>query len=783
MLEDSQAPVLLTQQRLAASSSTSPVKIVCIDTEWETISREMTSNPNRSATPENLAYVIYTSGSTGKPKGVQITHRNAARLFSATEGLYHFSAHDVWTLFHSIAFDFSVWELWGALLYGGRLVVVPYLVSREPEAFYDLLAREGITVLNQTPSAFYQLIRLEQQQDTKNLDLRLVIFGGEALDLQALKPWFDQHGDERPQLVNMYGITETSVHVTYRPLRRKDLDEAPGSPIGVPLADLQVYVLDHCQQPVPVGVPGEMYVGGAGVARGYLNRPELTVQRFLEDPFSGRPGARLYRSGDLARRLPSGASCTSAVWTTRSRYVASASNWARSRRASNVIRTSARAWSWPRKKQTATNASWPMSFPSLAGLSSAGLAPVPQGAFAGLHAPFGDRSASRATADSPRQGRSLGLGHPPNPPFARGGWGGAERQEPSACLAPRNAIEARVCRLWEELLGARSIGVQADFFDAGGNSLLAVQFLSRLEQEIGKKLSLVTFLQAPTIEAVAACIRSEKWEDPKEQVFPLRPGNAKLPLLLVDAGPFLLPLVRSLGSNQRVLGVALPELSVLPEKFTVKDIAANLVEALHKSQVPGPYCLAGWSQAGVIAYEMAQQLRSLGHEVALLILLDTNSPEYLRSFSGWKNLPARLYIWHEKVFYHFSKLRGMPLPKAWRYFRERMQRFQAERNTRQRGLQTENGGVLESWKVQYLAASDYEPEPCDWPVVLIRSSVLQTGWFRDPLLGWGKFAQGGLQLFEMLGEHDAMFLEPDVGRLCSILQQCLQRTTAAKSRG
>src|SRR5262249_25742944 len=149
-------------------------------------------------------------------------------------------------------------------------------------------------------------IRLEQEKGISNLDLRLVIFGGEALDLQALKPWFDRHGDDRPQLVNMYGITETTVHVSYRPLGRKDLDEAFGNPNGVPIADLQVYVLDSYQQPVPPGVPGEMYVGGAGLARGYLNRPELTAEGFLEDPFSGRPGARLYRSGDTARRLASG---------------------------------------------------------------------------------------------------------------------------------------------------------------------------------------------------------------------------------------------------------------------------------------------------------------------------------------------------------------------------------------------------------------------------------------------------------------------------------------------
>ena len=210
--------------------------------------------------------MIYTSGSTGTPKGTLVTHHNVVRLMRATEPWYHFNKHDVWTLFHSHAFDFSVWEIWGALLYGGRLVVVPYLTSRSPEEFYQLLVAEQVTVLNQTPSAFKQLIQAETRIGVSpNLALRFVIFGGEALHMQSLKPWFDHHGDVRPQLVNMYGITETTVHVTYRPVYATDLQS--GSVIGVPIPDLQIYILDPHRHPVPIGVVGEIYVGGAGVAR------------------------------------------------------------------------------------------------------------------------------------------------------------------------------------------------------------------------------------------------------------------------------------------------------------------------------------------------------------------------------------------------------------------------------------------------------------------------------------------------------------------------------------
>ncbi|MBB5857515.1 non-ribosomal peptide synthase/polyketide synthase [Amycolatopsis umgeniensis] len=246
--------------------------------------------PRVRVEPDNAAYVIYTSGSTGVPKGVLIPHANVTRLFSSTEHWFGFGEQDVWTLFHSYAFDFSVWELWGALLHGGRLVVVPQDAVREPEDFLALLADQRVTVLNQTPSAFYRLSALPSPE----LSLRYVIFGGEALDPARLAEWYRRHPDG-PRLVNMYGITETTVHVTHRALR------ADGTAtVGVPIPDLRTYVLDAGLAPVPPGVTGELYVAGAGLARGYLDRPGLTASRFVADPF-GAPGTRMYRSGDLLR--------------------------------------------------------------------------------------------------------------------------------------------------------------------------------------------------------------------------------------------------------------------------------------------------------------------------------------------------------------------------------------------------------------------------------------------------------------------------------------------------
>ncbi|RKZ59825.1 MAG: non-ribosomal peptide synthetase, partial [Candidatus Parabeggiatoa sp. nov. 3] len=306
MLDDAQVPVLLTQSSLKEKLPETQALVVCLDAEAETFSQYRSENVASGVGPENLAYVIYTSGSTGKPKGVLVRHFNVARLFTATQSWFHFHERDVWTFFHSYAFDFSVWELWGALLYGGSLVVVPYWISRSPEAFYELLKTKGVTVLNQTPSAFRQLMTAEDQKGNRSdLNLRLVIFGGEALEFQSLTPWFERHGDQIPQLVNMYGITETTVHVTYRPLTLADLN-SQGSLIGFPIPDLQAYMLDSHLQPTPIGIPGELHIGGAGLARGYLNRPELTAEKFIKNPFSDDPNSRLYKTGDLARYLPDG---------------------------------------------------------------------------------------------------------------------------------------------------------------------------------------------------------------------------------------------------------------------------------------------------------------------------------------------------------------------------------------------------------------------------------------------------------------------------------------------
>ncbi|MDZ7929689.1 MAG: amino acid adenylation domain-containing protein [Rhodococcus sp. (in: high G+C Gram-positive bacteria)] len=297
ILDDSRpACVLVTHDTiLAVPAEGMEVLLVDDQSVWDRGDAPLPMVPNA---PDSGAYVIYTSGSTGKPKGVTVSHRSVMALFAGTETAFEFGSADVWTMFHSYAFDFSVWELWGPLRSGGRLVVVDQEVTRDPERLRTLLSSEGITVLNQTPAAFYSLIDADREATTP-LSLRYIIFGGEALDLRRLAPWYDRHADGAPQLVNMYGITETCVHVTFRFLRSEDAT-AGASMIGVPIPGLSVFVLDQYLEPVAPGVVGEMYVSGAQLAQGYLGRAGLSASRFVADPFGGS-GGRLYRSGDLAR--------------------------------------------------------------------------------------------------------------------------------------------------------------------------------------------------------------------------------------------------------------------------------------------------------------------------------------------------------------------------------------------------------------------------------------------------------------------------------------------------
>ncbi|HET7233067.1 MAG TPA: amino acid adenylation domain-containing protein [Longimicrobium sp.] len=454
------------------------------------------SDPEVLVGPENLAYVIYTSGSTGRPKGVGVTHANVLRLFAATDESFGFGERDVWTLFHSFAFDFSVWEIWGALLHGGRLVVVPPDATRDPAAFRALLARERVTVLNQTPSAFRALAQADEREPDPLEALRLVVFGGEALVYAGLRAWLDRYGPARPRLVNMYGITETTVHVTQHRVAAAEVRApAPGSGIGVPLADLRVYLLGAHGAPVPAGVPGELYVGGAGVARGYLGRPGLTAQRFVPDPFSGDAGARLYRSGDLARWRVDGTL----------EYLG---------RIDQQVKVRGFRVELGEVEQAL------LANP---GVAQAAVLVQGEGDGAVLAAyvvPAGgelDSGELRAHLRDTLPGHAVPaviavldrLPLTPNGKLDRRALATLEHAaDAGRFVAPRTPTEEVLAGIWAEVLRLPRVGATDDFFEVGGHSLLATRVATRVREVFGVELPVRALFEGPTVAELADAVEA-----------------------------------------------------------------------------------------------------------------------------------------------------------------------------------------------------------------------------------------------------------------------------------
>jgi amino acid adenylation domain-containing protein len=500
-LADAGAPILLAEESLHERLPAGAARVVGLHAlaGGEEVAGEVPPPAARAVPgdPGDLAYVIYTSGSTGRPKGVEVSHANAARLFAVIRQAFAFGPDDVWTLFHSIAFDFSVWELWGALAFGGRLVVVPGETARSPEAFYELLRRERVTVLSQTPSAFRQLLWAEESALARGeamvADLRLVVFGGEALDPASLSPWFERHGEERPLLVNMYGITETTVHTTWRRLRRSDLAQ-PGSAIGRPLSDLSLHLLDGGGRPVPIGVPGEIHVGGAGVARGYLARPALTAERFVPDPFvDGVGGQRLYRSGDLARWRRDG----------DLEYLGRIDRQVKVRGFRielGEIEAALAEHPGVRAAAVVAREDRPGDVRLVGYVSpAAGPDPSPQTLAAFLAERLPGYMVPAAwvlldrlplTANGKVDRAAL-----PVP---------SERGEGGAYVAPRSPVEQVLAGIWEEVLELQRVGVEDDFFALGGHSLVAAQVTSRVLTAFSVELPLRVLFERPTVAGLAA---------------------------------------------------------------------------------------------------------------------------------------------------------------------------------------------------------------------------------------------------------------------------------------
>lgn len=612
MLEDTQMPLLLTEKALSSRLPKGARKI-CLDSEWKTISHESPGAPEGIATTsENLAYVIYTSGSTGKPKGVCVPHRGIVRLLFNTNYVQLEAADRIAQVSNS-SFDAATFEVWGALLHGGQLVGLHQDVLLSPRDFASQLRENRITTLFLTTALFNQVAA-----DVPDAfrPLKQVFFGGEACDPRAVKDILHHGAPQR--LVHVYGPTETTTFASWFEVQ----NVPPGAttlPIGRPISNTTFYVLDQNLQLVPVGAPGELFIGGAGVACGYHNRPELTQAKFIRNPFSDNPKDVLYRTGDLVRFLPEGdveflgrvdnqvkirgfrieleeiESALQRHPAVREAVVLARDDQNSKRLVAYIVSQREQEFSVDDLRQFLKTKLPEFMIPS---------------AFVHLdNLPI--------TANGKIDRRALPAPDNANLPT---------RQN----IAPRNNLENQLRKIWESVLGVQPIGIRDNFFELGGHSLLAVRLFTQIEQKLGLKLPLSTLFQAPTIEQLAPIISTKTWSAPGASLVEIQPNGTKLPIFWLHTlggggggGLFAYRKVAEyLGSDQPSYGLVTP-----PNPFTrIEDMAAHYINEMRTIQPSGPYHLGGYCFGGVIAFEMARQLADKGFKVGMLALIESMPP-------------------------------------------------------------------------------------------------------------------------------------------------------------
>jgi amino acid adenylation domain-containing protein len=767
MLADLQTPVLLCRSRTVADGLPHYTGRVLPVDEWHQITADQSpENPVSAVEPDNLAYVLYTSGSTGQPKGVLIPHRALVNYLTWCTTAYAADQGRGSPVHTPIGFDLTITSLFPPLLTGRSAV----LVREDPtlEALTAALRAGDFSLVKLTP-AHLEALSHKLPSEQSGLLTRMFVIGGEALLGETLGYWRKQNPGVR--LINEYGPTEATVGCCVYEIPAGTVP-ASAIPIGRPIANVRLYVLDGNLQPVPIGVPGELYIAGDGLALGYHRRPELTAERFIQDPFSSEPDARMYKTGDLVRYRPDGnlvflgrlddqvkirgfrvelneigAALVGHPGIREATVIASEGSPGDRRLVAYVV---------PRQASTLTEQQ----------VRSFLKQKLPDHM---LPARYVFLDSLPLTSNGKVDRRAL------PPPGQRD----ENRAEPLD--APRDAFELQLVKVWEEVLRAKPIGIKEDFFELGGNSLLAIRMLARLEKALSMKITLATLMFAPTIERLAGLLR-----DPdslkRPQVFGIQPDGFRPPFFCVGAGPLFRTLANRLGSDQPFLGVPLPDINALPAPYCLEDIAAHCVQTLLQVQPEGPYFLGGWSDAGVMAYEMAQQLQDRGETVALVVLFDAENqahrPDVSSSFesarmrihflSQWLKLQCRA-LWSVKpqelaghvrrrLAFRLAWLKGLAWGMAYRIHLRAGWSF--------------HHGLHNIEYVSVFASKNYQPRPYDGRVLLFRRTNRPTGQYRDPEYGWGGLGSR-LEIHEVPGNHIDMFLDPNVHVMADKLRACL----------
>ena len=803
MLEDMHALVLVTDERLREFLPVQHEKVICLDTGWEQVARESKENPVSKAAAHNLAYIIYTSGSTGHPKGVAIEHQQLLDYLNSICQELKLTDHASFATVSTFSADLGNTSIFPALCSGGALHVISQERAGNPDALGDYFQRHSIDCLKIVPSHLSAL--LESSRPKNILPRQWLVLGGEACSWDLIRQIEDLRGT--CQILSHYGPTEATVGVlTYKVRSNGSARPTKNVPLGRPLANDKIYLLNSCLKPVSIWMQGELYIGGSGLARCYMNHPAGTAEKFLPDPFSTEPGSRLYKSGDLARFLPD----TNIEFLGRVDHQVKINGY---RIEPGEIEVALRQH--PLIKET-------LVFPreDASGKTRLVVYLVPH------------EEHELDTSDFPIFLRKqLPEYMVPSafvllktiPLTANGKIDYAALPEPdqtirkakAAFVGPRDQLEQQIVEIWQETLGIPVIGVRDNFFELGGHSLLAVRLVALIKRQLGLTLPLAALFRGATVEDLANLLRQEEEAPVWSPLVAIQPHGSKRPLFCVHPSGGLVfsygALSNHLGKDQPFYGFQARGVDGEQDPHrSIEEMAADYIEALRSVQPAGPYSLGGWSMGGLIAFDMARQLQEQGEQIKLLALMDTRIPN---------RFSRKAPIDELDLMVGFGLLLGLSaeqLRLSWSHLMELQPEEQLNylvENATDAGITlgkdlTHLQYLFDVVKTHVQARKNYLPKPYSGRITLLyaaqpfssaptRSRVVNTlrgssylakafrgvvKTFLDPTMGWGKIASEGVDLYQVPGNHFTMIREPNVHVLAERLRVCLDESSTKVMR-
>ncbi|MBD6620400.1 amino acid adenylation domain-containing protein [Komarekiella sp. 'clone 1'] len=802
MLKDAQVSVLLTQEKLLQHFTEFSKPIISIDKDWATITQHSQENPTSCVTLENLAYVIYTSGSTGQPKGVLIEHRGLSNLVAAQIEVFQLQPSNRILQFASLSFDASIFEIVMALGIGATL----YLANKEcllpGQSLLQLLREKAITHVTLPPAVLAVL-------PTESLPaLQTIISAGESCYEDIVKRWWNS----KRSFFNAYGPTEATVWSTVAEI--KSVSEKP--PIGRPIANTEIYILDKHLQLVPIGILGELYIGGEGLARGYLNCPELTAKKFFSNPFNSKKGARLYKTGDLARYRPDG----------NIEFLGRIDNQLKIRGFRIELSEIEIVISQHNNVQEAVVIAQGNLYDNKRLVAYIVSKSPPDKTIIELREFLKEKLPEYMIPTAFVMLDSLPLtANGKVDRYALKAVDTVSHSIDKAFIAPRTPIELTLAKIWAEVLNVENVGIHDNFFDLGGNSLLAVRLLDQINKQFECNLPLSNLFLNQTIESLEIALNSQTYSLSRSSLVPIQTNGSNPPFFCVHpifgvVFPYY-ELAHQLGINQPFYGLQPIGIDGETPLNRIEDMASHYIKALRSVQPKGPYFLGGWSFGGWVAFEMAQQLQNSGEEVALLAVLDTIAPikSNLPSFSNTLKFILTTvvpYMW--PFFLDYLRLITAPsknqinsltsrltnFMKLVRYsFWESLTRY-FQREPLTRSLQTNlslhfiqkedttvnliseksklrllsESAIIPMLRVFYAnsqAVINYVPQVYPKRINLFRTKVQLNIAEGETSMGWDQLAMGGTEIHHIPGNHLTMLRKPHIQILAAQLRACIEK--------